>query len=193
MTEPAAQPSPIQCSFCGKSPDEVRKLIAGPTVNICDECIDFCNGLIEEMPQPDHCYDAFDFGMAYVTFHFTDGTWLGVKKDRVLRRREPSDIGDLFASDRDLLQRAAREVAYGGDPLLRDRALRAVLFDAFDLGITEVSPSANGYLQPVAFRCGCRLPFSRLTVSQIAGLAEWCHRAANDPGTYYCSQHWPLK
>ena len=36
------------CSFCGKSQDEVRKLIAGPTVYICDECIELCNDIIAE-------------------------------------------------------------------------------------------------------------------------------------------------
>src|SRR2546430_105466 len=36
------------CLFCGKSQDEVRKLIAGPTVYICDECIDLCNDIIAE-------------------------------------------------------------------------------------------------------------------------------------------------
>ncbi|MEK7205263.1 MAG: ClpX C4-type zinc finger protein, partial [candidate division NC10 bacterium] len=34
--------SKLQCSFCGKSQDDVRKLIAGPTVYICDECIELC-------------------------------------------------------------------------------------------------------------------------------------------------------
>ncbi|MFQ5852395.1 MAG: ATP-dependent Clp protease ATP-binding subunit ClpX [Candidatus Binatia bacterium] len=38
----------LVCSFCGKSQDEVRKLIAGPTVYICDECIDLCNDIIAE-------------------------------------------------------------------------------------------------------------------------------------------------
>ena len=38
----------LHCSFCGKSQDEVRKLIAGPTVYICDECIELCNEIIEE-------------------------------------------------------------------------------------------------------------------------------------------------
>ena len=38
----------LHCSFCGKSQDEVRKLIAGPTVYICDECIDLCNDIIAE-------------------------------------------------------------------------------------------------------------------------------------------------
>lgn len=38
----------LHCSFCGKSQDEVRKLIAGPTVYICDECIGLCNEIIAE-------------------------------------------------------------------------------------------------------------------------------------------------
>ena len=43
----------LVCSFCGKSQDEVRKLIAGPTVYICDECIDLCNDIIlEEGAEP---------------------------------------------------------------------------------------------------------------------------------------------
>src|ERR687883_551227 len=37
-----------KCSFCGKSQKQVRKLIAGPGVYICDECIDLCNDIIEE-------------------------------------------------------------------------------------------------------------------------------------------------
>jgi len=38
----------LHCSFCGKSQDEVKKLIAGPTVYICDECIELCNEIIAE-------------------------------------------------------------------------------------------------------------------------------------------------
>jgi ATP-dependent Clp protease ATP-binding subunit ClpX len=38
----------LHCSFCGKSQDEVKKLIAGPMVYICDECIDLCNEIIQE-------------------------------------------------------------------------------------------------------------------------------------------------
>lgn len=41
-------PTNLSCSFCGKSQREVRKLIAGPTVYICDECIDLCNDIIAE-------------------------------------------------------------------------------------------------------------------------------------------------
>jgi len=38
----------LTCSFCGKSQEEVKKLIAGPTVYICDECIELCNDIIAE-------------------------------------------------------------------------------------------------------------------------------------------------
>jgi len=39
---------PLYCSFCGKSQHEVRKLIAGPSVFICDECVDLCTDIIKE-------------------------------------------------------------------------------------------------------------------------------------------------
>src|SRR5258708_34658317 len=39
---------PLYCSFCGKSQHEVRKLIAGPTVFICDECVELCMDIIRE-------------------------------------------------------------------------------------------------------------------------------------------------
>src|SRR6185369_1513649 len=38
----------LKCSFCGKSQNDVRKLIAGPTVYICDECVELCNDIIAE-------------------------------------------------------------------------------------------------------------------------------------------------
>ena len=40
--------SKLTCSFCGKNQDDVRKLIAGPSVYICDECVDLCNDIIDE-------------------------------------------------------------------------------------------------------------------------------------------------
>ncbi len=43
----------LYCSFCGKSQHEVRKLIAGPSVFICDECIELCNDIIREETQGD--------------------------------------------------------------------------------------------------------------------------------------------
>jgi ATP-dependent Clp protease ATP-binding subunit ClpX len=65
----------LKCSFCGKSQNQVRKLIAGPGVYICDECIELCNEIIEEelaevsdlgsfeLPKP---REIFDFLQEYV-------------------------------------------------------------------------------------------------------------------------------
>jgi ATP-dependent Clp protease ATP-binding subunit ClpX len=65
----------LKCSFCGKSQKQVKKLIAGPGVYICDECIDLCNEIIEEelvdagdvkldeLPKPSEIHDFLD---AYV-------------------------------------------------------------------------------------------------------------------------------
>ena len=44
----------LRCSFCGKTQEEVKKIIAGPTVYICDECIDLCNDIMEEEYQNEH-------------------------------------------------------------------------------------------------------------------------------------------
>ncbi|HAN46190.1 MAG TPA: ATP-dependent Clp protease ATP-binding subunit ClpX, partial [Cyanobacteria bacterium UBA8156] len=54
---PSKYDSHLKCSFCGKSQDQVRKLIAGPGVYICDECVDLCNEILDEelfgaAPQP---------------------------------------------------------------------------------------------------------------------------------------------
>ena len=62
----------LKCSFCGKSQKQVKKLIAGPGVYICDECIDLCNEIIEEelsetaelkldeLPKPAEIYSFLD-------------------------------------------------------------------------------------------------------------------------------------
>jgi hypothetical protein len=44
---PSPPPKTLYCSFCGKSQHEVRKLIAGPTVFICDECVALCTDIVE--------------------------------------------------------------------------------------------------------------------------------------------------
>ena len=50
----------LSCSFCGKSQKEVKKLIAGPSVYICDECIGLCNDIIaEELEQSDDSATTF--------------------------------------------------------------------------------------------------------------------------------------
>jgi ATP-dependent Clp protease ATP-binding subunit ClpX len=49
----------LYCSFCGKSQDEVRKLIAGPSVYICDECIELCNEILAEEYERDEFEPGF--------------------------------------------------------------------------------------------------------------------------------------
>ena len=48
MTNKESSSEPLKCSFCGKSQKQVIKLIAGPGVYICDECIELCVEIIEE-------------------------------------------------------------------------------------------------------------------------------------------------
>ena len=52
----------LKCSFCGKAQDQVRKLIAGPGVYICDECIDLCNEILDEelIDNPTHQRNGHD-------------------------------------------------------------------------------------------------------------------------------------
>lgn len=53
MTEKNEQNGELHCSFCGKPQSEVRRLVAGPGVYICDECIQMCSELVDEMPMED--------------------------------------------------------------------------------------------------------------------------------------------
>jgi transcription elongation factor Elf1 len=49
-------PAVLHCSFCGKSQVEVAKLIAGPFVFICNECVAMCDDIVAERPVPDNGY-----------------------------------------------------------------------------------------------------------------------------------------
>lgn len=49
-------PETLHCSFCGKSQHEVAKLVAGPFVFICDECVEVCNDVIADRPIADKSY-----------------------------------------------------------------------------------------------------------------------------------------
>jgi len=48
MSESEDGRPPVLCSFCGKRPNEVRTLVQGPGVCICDECVDLCQEILEE-------------------------------------------------------------------------------------------------------------------------------------------------
>ena len=93
MTRPTIDdPMNLSCSFCGKSQREVRKLIAGPTVYICDECVDVCNEIIaddvvtspigEKLPKP----------------HFRQGYASQPACDRNRRRRLDGSVRQSAAS-----------------------------------------------------------------------------------------------
>src|SRR5947209_50058 len=72
MARPSDGNEQLLCSFCGKSQRQVKKLIAGPGVYICDECIDLCNEIIDEeltvapsfelesLPKPREIYDVLN-------------------------------------------------------------------------------------------------------------------------------------
>ncbi len=67
-----AETEKLYCSFCGKNQHEVKKLIAGPNVFICDECVDLCTDIIKEesktsllksskdVPSPSEIFDFLD-------------------------------------------------------------------------------------------------------------------------------------
>jgi ATP-dependent Clp protease ATP-binding subunit ClpX len=57
MAKPTETNEQLLCSFCGKSQRQVKKLIAGPGVYICDECIDLCNEIIDEELTPTPVFD----------------------------------------------------------------------------------------------------------------------------------------
>ena len=55
MKKRIASPHPIRCSFCGRGQDEVARLVSGPSVYICSECVKLCNDILEgelEREQP---------------------------------------------------------------------------------------------------------------------------------------------
>ena len=65
----------LKCSFCGKTQDQVRKLVAGPGVYICDECIELCNEIIEEELAEDFGFDMGDIPNPRKLGH-VDNMWL---------------------------------------------------------------------------------------------------------------------
>jgi ATP-dependent Clp protease ATP-binding subunit ClpX len=92
----------LKCSFCGKSQKQVKKLIAGPGVYICDECIDLCNEIIEEelsetsdlkwdnLPKPREIYEFLD---SYVIGQDTAKKALSVAVYNHYKRIQSSDAG----------------------------------------------------------------------------------------------------
>jgi ATP-dependent Clp protease ATP-binding subunit ClpX len=100
----------LKCSFCGKSQKQVKKLIAGPGVYICDECIDLCNEIIEEelaessevrfeeLPKPREIYEFLD---GYVVGQEAAKKALSVAVYNHYKRVQAGENGRQPASGRD--------------------------------------------------------------------------------------------
>ncbi|RKS73825.1 ATP-dependent Clp protease ATP-binding subunit ClpX [Motilibacter peucedani] len=98
----------LKCSFCGKSQKQVKKLIAGPGVYICDECIDLCNEIIEEelsessevnwdeLPKPREIFDYLD---QYVIGQDTAKKALSVAVYNHYKRVQAGDNGPKHGRD----------------------------------------------------------------------------------------------
>jgi len=72
----------LHCSFCGKSQKEVKKLIAGPGVYICDECISIAYKILEEENKKDDTYDNFELPKPSDIKSFLDQYVIGQEKDK---------------------------------------------------------------------------------------------------------------
>ena len=72
----------LKCSFCGKSQKQVKKLIAGPGVYICDECIDLCNEIIEEELAQGSDVQLEDLPKPQEIFEYLDGYVIGQEQSK---------------------------------------------------------------------------------------------------------------
>ncbi len=109
----------LKCSFCGKSQKQVKKLIAGPGVYICDECIDLCNEIIEEelaeatevsmveLPKPK---EIFDFLEQYIVGQEPAKRSLAVAVYNHYKRIQAGEAGRLPGGDGDAVEIAKSNI-----------------------------------------------------------------------------------
>jgi ATP-dependent Clp protease ATP-binding subunit ClpX len=96
----------LKCSFCGKSQEQVKKLIAGPGVYICDECVELCNEIIEE--------------------ELSRGGEDTTRCDSLLKPREIKDILDSYVIGQDNAKKALSVAVYNHYKRIRCQALDAL-------------------------------------------------------------------
>jgi ATP-dependent Clp protease ATP-binding subunit ClpX len=107
MTRPTDSNEQLLCSFCGKSQRQVKKLIAGPGVYICDECIDLCNEIIDEeltatptldveaLPKPKEIYSVLNeyvVGQEKAKRTLSVAVYNHYKRIQIARAEESSDV-----------------------------------------------------------------------------------------------------
>lgn len=85
----------LYCSFCGKSQHAVRKLIAGPTVFICNECVDACTEILRGesrlADEPKSSASSFHFSEARIVRLASDADFLAIEQNRPLQRLRVDD------------------------------------------------------------------------------------------------------
>src|SRR5713226_8938347 len=159
----------LKCSFCGKSQKQVKKLIAGPGVYICDECIDLCNEIIEEelsettelkldeLPKPAEIYGFLD--------EYVVGQDLAKKvlPDHVLVE-EPVYLGRLGK---------LVELQLGGlGKLLLDDLVAEI-----DALVADVHTGAGDELLDLLLALA-----AERALQQVTAVADTCHPATPSPG-----------
>ena len=86
----------LHCNFCGKSQHEVRKLIAGPSVYVCDECVELCNDIIrEELQESDQEAESRSLPTPMEINDILDDYVIGQSRaKKVLESSEYSDVDE---------------------------------------------------------------------------------------------------
>ncbi len=114
----------LYCSFCGKSQHEVRKLIAGPSVFICDECVELCNDIIREEVQ---------------------GAKEGKgSEDHLPTPREICQVLDQYVIGQDLAKRALSVAVYNHYKRLRQPGAKADEVELAKSNILLIGPTGSG-------------------------------------------------
>lgn len=115
MADDTYTPRSYACSFCGKKQEDVRKIIAGPTVFICDECVDICKDIVDygsdRAPSPAE----FNRVLGYLTRIFGEPVRAGGER--------PLSYEEIQLDLKELKARVAADVAEMPEALAR--------FDAF--------------------------------------------------------------
>ncbi|PYV19257.1 MAG: ATP-dependent Clp protease ATP-binding subunit ClpX, partial [Acidobacteria bacterium] len=92
----------LRCSFCSKSQNDVKKLIAGPTVYICDECVDVCNEIIaddvvtspigEKLPKPQEFVDMYVIGQETTKKNLAVAVYNHYKRLEIAKKRSDLEL-----------------------------------------------------------------------------------------------------